>query len=141
MSSLRAAIESLANQFATGVLAAVRSASLEDILEAGDPTRRGPGRPRRSVGSVDAAPSPVSSPTRRARGGKRLRRSAKDITSTSEKIVAHVGKHPKGIRGEQVRKDLGIAKNHWMKPLGMALESKKIRKTGEKRATVYFPSK
>jgi hypothetical protein len=141
MSSLRTAIESLASQFAAGVLAAVRGASLEDILDAGGPARRGPGQPRKSVGSVNGAASPVSAPARRARGGKRLRRSAKDIASTAAQIVAHIGKHPKGIRGEQVRKDLGIAKNHWMNPLGMALDSKKIRKTGEKRATLYFPSR
>jgi hypothetical protein len=139
MSSLRAAIESLANQFAVGVLAAVRGASLEDILDAGGPTRRGPGRPPKSASLTAATAAPA--PARRARGGKRLRRSANDITSTAEQIVAHVGKHPKGIRGEQVRKDLGIAKNHWMKPLGMALGSKKIRKTGEKRATLYYPAR
>jgi hypothetical protein len=139
MPSLRAAIESLANQFAAGVLAAVRGASLEEILDSGAPTRRGPGRPRKSVGLPDATPSPASAPSRRARGGKRLRRSANDLSAVSEQIAAHVAKHPKGIRGEQVRKDLGIAKNHWMKPLGLALDSKKIRKTGEKRATLYFP--
>jgi hypothetical protein len=139
MSTLKASIQSLANQFATGVLAAIRGSSLEDILGEGGPTRRVPGRPRKSVGSVGAAPAPA--PSRRARGGKRLRRSAKDIAAAAGQIAAHVAKHPKGIRGEQVRKDLGIAKNHWMKPLGMALGSKKIRKTGEKRATLYFPSK
>jgi hypothetical protein len=52
-----------------------------------------------------------------------------------------VAKHGKGIRGEQLRKELGIAKNQWMKPLEMALASKKLRKTGEKRATTYFPAK
>jgi hypothetical protein len=141
MSTLRASIQSLANQFAAGVLAAIRGASLEEILEGSGPSRRGPGRPRKSVGSVDAAPSPVSAPARRGRGGKRLRRSARAIAGVTEQIVAHVAKHPKGVRGEQIRKDLGIAKNHWMKPLGLALGSKKIRKTGEKRATLYFPGR
>jgi hypothetical protein len=140
MPSLRAAIESLANQFAAGVLAAVRGASLEDILDSGAPTRRGPGRPPKSA-TAGATSPPVSAPARRSRGGKRLRRSANDIGATAEQIVAHVGKRPKGIRGEQVRKDLGIAKNHWMKPLGMALGSRRIRKTGEKRATLYFPAR
>jgi hypothetical protein len=141
MSSLKTAIQSLADQFANGVLAAIRGSSLEDILGEGSPTRRGPGRPRKSVSSVGAAQAPASVPARRTRGGKRLRRNANDIAAAAGQIAAHVAKHPKGIRGEQVRKDLGIAKNHWMKPLGMALGSKKIRKTGEKRATLYFPSR
>jgi hypothetical protein len=139
MSSLKAAILPLAEELATGVLAAVRGSSLEGILREGGSTRRGPGRPRKSVGSMGAAPATV--PSRTGRGGKRLRRSAKDITTTAQQIGAHVAKPPKGIRGEQVRKGLGIAKNHWMKPLGMALGSKKIRKTGENRATVYFPTR
>jgi hypothetical protein len=139
MSTLKASIESLAAEFATGVLAAIRGASLDEILGGAGTVRRGPGRPRKSVRSVGAAPGAAAS--RRVRGGKRLRRSAKDITATAAQIAAHVAKHPKGIRGEQVRKDLGIAKNHWMKPLGMALASKKIRKTGEKRATLYFPAR
>jgi hypothetical protein len=138
MSSLKAAIQSLADQFATGVLAAIGSSSLEDILGEGSPTRRGPGRPRKSGGSVGGTSAPA--PSRRGRGGKRLRRSANDIAAVAGQIAAHVAKHPKGIRGEQVRKDLGIAKNHWMKPLGMALGAKKLRKTGEKRATLYFPA-
>jgi hypothetical protein len=139
MSTLRTSIESLAHQFAAGVLAAIRGSSLEEILGEGTPSRRGPGRPRKSVSSVGAAPAP--SPSGRARGGKRLRRNANDLAAAAQRIAAHVAKHPKGIRGEQVRKDLGIAKNHWLKPLGMALGSKKIRKTGEKRATLYFPAR
>jgi hypothetical protein len=123
MSTLKASIESLAAQFAQGVLAAIHGASLEEILD----------------GSVPAAR--VSAPSRRARGGKRVRRSAKDIAGVATQIVALVAKHPKGLRGEHIRKELGIAKNHWMKPLGLALGSKRIRKTGEKRSTTYFPSK
>jgi hypothetical protein len=139
MSTLKSVIQSLASEFATGVLAAIRGSSLEEILDQSGSTRRGPGRPRKSVSSAGAAPA--AAPSRRARGGKRLRRSAKDIAAAAGQIAAHVAKHPKGIRGEQVRKDLGIAKNHWLKPLGMALGSKKIRKTGEKRATTYFPAR
>jgi hypothetical protein len=139
MSTLKASIESLANEFATGVLAAIRGASLEDILNTGGATRRGPGRPRGPVNAGTAARTPAPRPT--ARGGKRIRRSASDIAGVANQIVALVAKHPKGVRGEQVRKELGIAKNHWMKPLGMALGSKKLRKTGEKRATVYFATK
>jgi hypothetical protein len=128
MPTLKASIEALAHEFATGVLVAVRGASLEEILNGAAPARRGPGRPR---GSVSTAP--------RARGGKRVRRSANDIAATADGIVAFVAKHPKGIRGEQIRKELGIAKNQWLKPLGLALGSRKLRKTGEKRSTTYFP--
>jgi hypothetical protein len=136
MTTLRASIESLANQFATGVLAAIRGASLQEILSEGGPAKRGPGRPPRSA---VASPAAVRAPKPGKKG--RIRRSTKDIARVAESIISLVGKHGKGIRGEQIRKELGIAKNHWMKPLGMALSSKKLRKTGQKRATLYFPSK
>jgi hypothetical protein len=133
MANLRTSIESLANQFAASVLAAVRGASLEELIGEGAPAKRGPGRPARSFAAEGAARAPAP------RSRKRIRRSANDIARVSASIVAYVAKHPKGIKGEEVRKGLGIAKNHWMKPLGMALGSKAIRKTGEKRATKYFP--
>ena len=139
MSTLKASIQSLAHEFASGVLAAIRGASLEEILDGAAPPRRGPGRPRGSIRARHAAR--VSAPRPRARGGKRHRRTAKDIAGVAERIVGLVSKHPKGIRGEHIRRDLGIAKNQWMKPLELALGSKKLRKTGEKRATTYFPAK
>ena len=139
MTTLRASIESLANQFAAGVLAAVRGSSLEDILNGTGAARRRPGRPRGSVNSPGAERAVAPRP--RPRGGKRIRRSAEDIAATAERIVAFVAKNRNGILGERIRKELGIAKNQWLKPLGLALGSKKIRKTGQKRATRYFPSK
>jgi len=138
MSTLKASIESFAAEFASGVLAAIRGASLEEILNGSGPTRRGPGRPRGSVSSRRAGRP--SAPGRSARGGKRIRRSAKDIAGVASQIVALVAKHPKGLRGEHIRKELGIAKNHWLKPLGLALGSKKLRKTGQKRSTTYYAS-
>jgi len=53
-------------------------------------------------------------------------------------IVALVKKHPKGLRAEQIRAELGIAKKEWVRPLGLALDSKKLTKKGEKRSTTYF---
>jgi hypothetical protein len=131
MSTLNSSIQSLADAFATKVLAAIRGASLEEILGKTSPTRRGPGRPRRSA----------ATPTRRGAKRGRVRRTAGDIAAVANRIVSFVAKHRKGIRGEQIRKELGIAKNAWMKPLGVALASKKLRKTGKKRATTYFASK
>jgi hypothetical protein len=139
MSTLKTSIESLANEFVTGILVAIRGASLEEVLGTAGSTRRGPGRPRGSVSSRSTARA--AAPARRPRTGKRIRRSTKDIAGVAERIVAFVTKHAKGVRSEQIRKELGIAKNAWMKPLEMALSSKKLRKTGEKRSTTYFAAK
>jgi hypothetical protein len=138
MPDLRSSIQSLAEAFAAGVLEAIRSSSLEDILGETSGARRGPGRPpgKRGPGrppgkrGVGRPPGPLS---------KRLaRRSAKDIAAVTNSIVALVKKHAKGLRAEQIRAELRIAKNEWMRPLGMALDSKRLTKKGEKRSTTYF---
>jgi hypothetical protein len=153
MSSLHSSIQSLAEQFASGVLHAIRSSSLEEILGEAVSARRGPGRPPTTRGLVTTRgpgrpagkrgpgrpPGPSGSgrppgPTK----GRLRRRSEKDLAHVAESIVALVGKHKGGLRGEQIRAELGIPKNAWMKPLSLALGSKKLTKKGQKRATVYF---
>jgi hypothetical protein len=152
MPDLRSAIRGLSEKFASSVLAVIRSSSLEDILGSGGSgalsgggqgarrrgrprgrpaVKRGPGRPARRLGRGPGRPRGSSS--------KRLRRrSAKDIGAVSDKIVALVKKHKSGLRSEQIRAELGIAKREWMRPLEAALASKKLTKKGEKRATTYF---
>jgi hypothetical protein len=130
MSTLRDSIQDLAQNFASLVVTAIRGASLQDILSESSgeklkPTRpagkRGPGRPKGSTSS------------------KRLaRRSATDIAGVADGIVSLVKKHRSGLRAEQIRAELGIAKKEWARPLELALASKKLTKKGEKRATTYF---
>jgi hypothetical protein len=136
MPDLRSSIQALAQTFAAGVLEAIRSSSLEDILGETSgarpgraPGKRGPGRP---AGTRGPGRPPGSSSKRLAR------RSAKDIAAVTNSIVALVKKYPKGLRAEQIRAELGIVKKEWMRPLGLALDSKKLMKKGERRSTTYF---
>jgi hypothetical protein len=130
MPDLRSSIQSLAQAFAAGVLDAIRSSSLEDILaETTGETKRGPGRPR---GNGGGGRPPSTSWKRLAR------RSAGDLAAVTESIVALVKKHPKGLRAEQIRAELGIEKREWVRPLALALDSKKLKKKGAKRSTTYF---
>jgi hypothetical protein len=130
MSDLRNSIQSLAETFAAGVLQAIRSASLEDILAEGAAPKRGRGRP---PGKRGPGRSPAASTSKRL-----ARRSANDIAAVTDSIVALVKKHAEGLRAEQIRSQLGIAKKEWIRPLEAALASKKLTKKGEKRATTYF---
>jgi len=130
MSDLRNSIQGLAETFAAGVLQAIRSASLADILAESPATKRGPGRPPST--RAPGRPAAASTSTRLAR------RSATDIAAVTDSIVALVKKHAKGLRAEQIRAELGIAKKEWARPLEAALASKKLTKKGEKRATTYF---
>jgi hypothetical protein len=122
LSDLRGSIQALAQTFAAGVLEAIRGASLEDIIGESTGAKRGPGRPPRTTTASAAVTG-------------RVRCSAKDIAALSESIVAFVRKNPNGLRAEQIRGELKIAKNEWLRPLAAALASKKLKKKGEKRCS------
>ena len=144
MPNLKSQIASLADSFAAGVIAAIRSASLEEILAGGSPApaRRGPGRPRKSEGAAAApAASPAKGPARKGaarKGGRLARRSPSDIEHVIGLIVSALGRAKTGMRSEQLQKALKLSKKEIVRPLSEALGAKKIRKTGEKRATTYF---
>jgi hypothetical protein len=130
MSTLRDSIQDLAQNFASLVVAAIRGASLQEILSESSGAKGAPGRPASKRGPGRPKGSTSS---------KRLaRRSAKDIAKVADGIVSLVKKHKGGLRAEQIRAELGIAKKEWARPLEDALASKKLTKKGEKRATTYF---
>jgi hypothetical protein len=134
MPTLRDSIHDLAQKFAAHIVDAIRSASLEDILSTSGATvkAKAKGSSRRSI--VRSAPA-----RHQARSSKRLaRRSARDIAGVTERIVTLVKSKRGGLRAEQIRRELGIAKNEWMRPLELALSTKKLTKKGQKRATTYF---
>jgi hypothetical protein len=139
--SLRGSISQLAEQFIAGVLGAIRGSSLVEILgETPSAGRRGPGRPRKHPASGPVA-QPAASGTGSRRKGRRLgRRSAKALGRVVEQFAELLAKHPKGLRAEELRSLLNLSRKEMPRPLAKALESKRITKTGEKRATTYFVS-
>jgi hypothetical protein len=139
MPTLKSKIASLADSFAAGVLAAIRSSSLEEILSGGGgsaaPARRGPGRPRKTDG---AAAIEAPKPAKRGKGGRLARRSPADIEHVVGLIVGKLGEHKTGLRSEQLQKVLKLDKKEITGPLNQALAAKKITKKGQKRSTTYF---
>lgn len=130
--NLKSTIDSLAQTFAAGILQAIRSAPLDEILgEGGGRGGRKPGRPAKGAEAAPAAP-------KRGRGGRLARRSADDITAVVDSIVALVKKSKGGLRAEQIRAELNLDKREIGRPIAEALAKKKLTKKGEKRATTYF---
>jgi hypothetical protein len=141
MSNLRHTIETLASHFAASVLDALRSASIDELVDVagnGGTPRRGPGRPRSEAtnGAAHAEPRRAAS----SRGGRLGRRSAGDISRMIESIVSALSKASAGLRAEQIRDALGVEAKELPRPLAEALSSGLITKTGQKRATTYFAS-
>jgi hypothetical protein len=141
MSSLKSSIASLAETFASSVLAAIRSASLEEILSEGSgrrspapaPPKRGPGRPRKEASNV-AKSKPVTA----AKGGRLPRRSEEDLQKVVGLVVSALKSAPEGLRSEHLQRVLKISKKELVGPLNLALGQKKISKKGERRSTTYF---
>ncbi len=135
MSTLQSRIQTLADSFAQGVLAAIRSASLEEILAGGGAApKRGPGRPPKA-----AASAPKAAPAaKRGKGGRLPRRSPSDIEHVIGLITKALSDAGKGLRSEELQKVLKLSKKEIVGPLAQALSAKRITKKGQKRATTYF---
>jgi len=126
MSDLKAALEKLASDFAAAAVTAIQHASLNDIAGIGQRQ------------SSSAPHTPRAAAPRAARGGRRHRRSTADIAKVAGQIAALLAKHKGGLRAEQIRAELGISKPELLGPIAEGLESGRLKKRGQKRATTYF---
>jgi len=143
--ALRNAIQQMAVEFATGVLNAIKGASLEDILaetqRAGGGHALGltGGRAGARVGLRPTGPAGAGGAKRPANKPGRLgRRSPADIARVVGQIVSLLEAHPRGLRAEQIRDALDVQAKELPRPIAEALQAKRITKVGEKRATTYF---
>lgn len=124
--SLHTTINELASRFAHDLLAALRGAPLDEIIAETGTTHTK--RTRATPGFVAAS----------RQSGKRLRQTAADLNATVAKIVALVATEKEGTNAETIRARLKLQRKELPKPIAMALKSKKIRKRGQKRATIYL---
>lgn len=129
MANLRTTIESLASQFAVSLMEALRTASIDELVEL-------TGSRRRAGGEVIAAAAPRAA--RKTKGGRLGRRSPDEIGAMIDSIVALVGKSPEGLRAEQIREALACEAKELPRPLADAVTAGRLTKTGQKRATTYF---
>ncbi len=135
--SLRSTLDTLAQTFASGVLAAIRGASIEDLLtESGVAVRRAPVRRRVQGGGGGGQPDPLEMP--RKRTDRLARRSPAEIGKTLAQVVALVKTKKTGLRSEEIRKALKLDRREVPRVLKQGLASKRLRSKGQKRATTYF---
>jgi hypothetical protein len=132
---LRSTLASLADNFASAVFAAIRSASLDELVaESGG----APGRPRGSSTTKAAStPARTSAPSRRSKG-RLPRRSPADIAKALGQVVALVKGKKTGLRSEEIRKALRLDVREVPRVLREGLAKKSLRSKGQKRATTYF---
>ncbi|MBI2388006.1 MAG: hypothetical protein HYV09_00185 [Deltaproteobacteria bacterium] len=133
MSDLQRTIAELAQQFATQVLRAIRTASLDDIASVAGGV---PARARVSAPAA-AAPTRAAAGARRGAGGRR-RRTQGDLAALGSRIVELLKGNPEGMRAEAIREALGVPRKELPRVFNQLVEGGALRKEGQKRATTYF---
>jgi hypothetical protein len=124
--SLRSQLNELASNFTDGVLAAIRTASIEDLLAESQGGRRSPG------GGGGGQPELLR------KGGRLARRTQEQIEAVLAKVIAAVrAAGGKGLRAEEIRKELGLDVREVPRVLKEGLRTRKLKAQGQRRATVY----
>jgi len=133
MPNLRSQLDSLAAAFANAVVDAIRGASLQELV-----ATDGRGGARAAAAAVAATKGAAAGPAPKAtRTGRLKRRSSEDIGKILDEVVGLVKKNKDGLRAEQIRSELNLQSKELPRVLKEGLSSKRLRKTGQKRATVY----
>jgi hypothetical protein len=127
---LHSRLGDLASQFASDVLAALRSASLDE-LQAGNEMGNGR-RARRGTTTAPRASAPKAT-----KSGRLPRRSPEEIAKVLDHVVALVKKSKTGMRSEEIKKALNLDVREVPRLLREGIAKKKLTKKGEKRATIY----
>ena len=96
------------------------------------------GTGRRLSARPSAGPAAAKSiAAKTTRSGRLKRRSSEDIGAVLDQVVALVKKNKDGLRAEQIRTELSLQAKELPRVLKEGLRSKRLRKAGQKRATVY----
>jgi hypothetical protein len=112
--SIQQSIASLATRFADEILRVITE-GLAQTLSAGD----------------------ASLPVALGRRTRARRRTEADLSGASDRIVATLEKNSGELRAEDLRAKAGMTRAAMGRPLKMLLASGRVRKTGQKRSTVY----
>ncbi|WP_394837978.1 hypothetical protein LVJ94_13790 [Pendulispora rubella] len=135
---LKNQINKLAEDFAQGVLAAMRSASLDELVGAGARTASAPAKSKAAAAAPRPARGGAPAKSPRGRGGRLHRRSDEEIGAVGDNIIGLLKAHPEGLRAEQIRAELGLEAKELPRPLKDLVAGKKVKTKGQKRATTYF---
>lgn len=124
--------------FVTEINALVREAAVEAVQEAlagdGAPARRSaPRRTRRK------ARGKVAKRGRVAKRGKRVRRTGAQVEALAGKALTAIRREP-GRRLGEIAKELRAKTKDVRRPVQTLLDAKKVRTTGVRGGTRYFPA-
>ena len=139
--ALRQTIEQHAQKFAVALIQALRSASLDELAGVTSGLNAAAPAPARAPRGAKTTEAPTAAPKASKKGGRLGHRPPDDIAQTLDSIVALVAKHAEGLRAEQIKAALNLDTREMPRPLADGLKSGVLKKSGQKRATVYTAGK
>lgn len=153
--SSRDAIDVRVKSFVAELEDLVRSAALEAVNRAlggaiagalgeaaapkGKPGRK-PGAAKAAAVSAPKAASPVAAKPAGAKRKKGQKRSQAELNALQAKLEGFV-KANEGKRIEEISKAISIPTGELTRPMKKLIDEGKVRSTGERRATRYYPKK
>ena len=128
--TLHAHLQSLASQFVSEILSALQTATLSELQGTGIRVAP-PILPR--VHGDRPAPSPATTST-----GRLKRRTLEEVQAVVGQLVTLLGKHPAGLRAEQIRTLMSLDVREVPRILKEAVGGKGVKiLSGRKRSTLY----
>jgi hypothetical protein len=128
--TLHAHLQSLASQFVSEILSALQTATLSELQGTGIRVAP-PTLPR--VHGDRPAPSPATTST-----GRLKRRTLEEVQAVVGQLVTLLGKHPAGLRAEQIRTLMSLDVREVPRILKEAVGGKGVKiLSGRKRSTLY----
>lgn len=133
-----AGVRELVDTFVTKLEQLIRDEirrGFEAAIGGSAPARRGrpPGRPAASA-PAPAASKKFASPSRK----KGEKRSPEQIAAVQTALADYIAKTP-GQRIEEIGRALKLPTKDLTRPISKLIAGKKVKTTGQKRATKYFP--
>ncbi len=116
-------------------------ALIKDEIRRGFETVLGGQAPAPRGRAPKATASPVKSDAKFSRPGRKKgeKRTQAQLAAVKNALLAWIEKHP-GQRIEQIGKGLSIPTKDLKRPASQLIDGKKVKTTGQKRATKYFPT-
>lgn len=127
-------IQERINAFVGELSGLVKAAALEAVSQA----LGGELAASATVGRKRGRPPGKATAARKAKPGKRMRRTAAHLEEDKQALVDYVTANP-GQRLEEISAGMGIDSKHLKRPALLLLGERTLRKEGERRGTRYFP--
>ena len=129
-----AQLRALVDQFVEDISSLVRESALEAVEEVLGQAQGRAARAPRPAGKPKAA---SRSKARRAKGGRRIRRSPEQMEEIGNAVLKYVKANP-GQRLEEIGVGMETDTHDLKRPIFLLIEAGALKTTGQKRGTKYF---